>query len=129
MVAPSAMDHLETCGEVGFESRQHTLAPDRPAQCGPRKQACGVECRQRRVLVVHDQWDFGATEHNSVAALVLHSPYDLLMKRDCIGFEDPANQLIHDDTVDFVAFGDARTKVLEPAGFKLFRIDVTVDEP
>ena len=79
--------------------------------------------------VVKQQRQFGAAKHHGIAALIFHSSNDLLMKRDRIGFENTSNQLLHDDAIDFVAFGTARTQVLKTTGLEFFGIDIAVDEP
>src|SRR5258708_39905509 len=82
------------------------VAPlDRPAQRRPREQAGGIEGRQRRIRVVHDQRDLGAAEHDSVAALVFYPFDDSLKVSHGLALEHAVNQFIHDYAIDFFAFG------------------------
>jgi hypothetical protein len=92
----------------------------RAAQCGPRKQACGIQRGQWRIRIVHDQRDLGAAEHDGVAALVLHPSDHALEVGDGVEFEHAADQLIHDDAVDLFAFGGVRAYMLQSARGELF---------
>jgi hypothetical protein len=47
-----------------------------------REQARGVQYRQRRVLIVHDERNLGAAEHHGVTARISQPPDDLLMGGD-----------------------------------------------
>jgi hypothetical protein len=77
----------------------------------------------------HDQRRLGAAEHHGIAALVLHPCDDPLMIGDCFGLEDAVDQFIHDDAVDLVALGGARTHEREAARPELFRIGLAVHQP
>ena len=92
---------------------RHRPALHRPAQRRPRKQARGIERRQRGIRVVHDQRNLGAAEYDSVAALIFHPSDDPLKGSDRLGLEDAVNQLIHDDAIDFFAFGGVRAHILQ----------------
>jgi len=93
-----------------------------------REQPCGIERRQGRIRVIHDQRDLGAAEDDRVATLVLHPSDDPLKTSDRLGLEDAVNELIHDDAVDFFALGAVGTHVLHSARLELFRIDLALDE-
>lgn len=67
--------------------------------------------------------------YDRVAALFFHTADDHLKVSDRFGLEDVANQLIHDDPVDFFAFNSAWTHIVQSVRRKLFRIDFTVNEP
>jgi hypothetical protein len=101
----------------------------RPAQRRVRKQACGIERRQRRIHVVHDQRSLGAAEDDGVAALLFHPSDDPLMVSDCVGLEDPVNQLIHDDAIDFFPFRGVRAHIRQSARGESFWIDPALDQP
>jgi hypothetical protein len=100
-----------------------------PAQRRAREQACGIERRQRRIRVVHDQRDLSAAEYDSVAALVFHPSDDLLKVHDRLGLEDVTNQLIHDDAVEFFAFGAIRAHTLQSVRCESFWINLALDKP
>ncbi len=54
---------------------------NRPAQGGARKKARGIKRWQRRIRVVHDQGNFGTTEYDGVAALLIFHPSDDALKK------------------------------------------------
>src|SRR5207245_5772377 len=89
----------------------------------------GVERRQGRVRVVHDQRDLGAAEDDGVAALAFHARDDLLEVGDGGPRENTVNEFRHDDAIDLVAFLWGRTDVVQPARGELLRIDVALHEP
>src|SRR5207253_2541393 len=100
----------------------------RPAQRCPRKQACGIERRQRRIRVVHDQRNLGAAEYDGIATLIFHPSDNPLKVSDRLGLEDAVNQLIEDDAIDLFAFAGVRSHKLQPARGKFFWINLALDQ-
>ena len=46
-----------------------------------------------------------------------------------LGFKDTANQLVHDNAVDFFAFDRVRAHPFQSVRGELFRLDFTLHEP
>lgn len=93
------------------------------------EEACGVESGERRVGVVDEEWDLGATEDDGVAALVLEAGDDLLEGGDGFGFEDAIHELIEDDAVDGLALVRVGAEAVDSAGCKLVGVDIAFGEP
>ena len=69
-------------------------APDRPARRRARKQACGIERRQRRIRIVHDQRNLGAAEYHGITGFALHPPDDALKARDSLVGEEAIHHAV-----------------------------------
>ena len=50
------------------------------------------------------------------------------MVSDRLRLDDPIHQLIHDDPMDFFAFGGVRTHESEPVSCEFFGVDITLDK-
>src|SRR5438445_4335695 len=103
-IIPKAMSPEQNIG-ISKKERELDVRTmiHRATQGRPRKQARGIERRQRRIRVVHNQGDLSAPEDDGVASLLFHPPHDSLKVIDRLGLEVAANQLIHDDVIHFFA--------------------------
>src|SRR5205814_1326676 len=72
--------------------------------------------------------DLRAAQDHGVNAFVFHAAHDSLEVGDCFGPEDPGNQLLENDAIDFGAFRGVRPHVAEAARGQLLGIDLAVDQ-
>jgi hypothetical protein len=98
------------------------------AKCGLGQQASGIESRQGRVRVVHQQGDLGAAEHDGVAARLFHTRDDALMVSDRFGFEDAVNQFVQDDAIDFFALVGVRAHEFQTARGEFFGTSLSTSQ-
>jgi len=66
----------------------------RSAQGGARRQTGGVECRQRRIRIIHQQRDFGAAKDDSVTSFFFHLPHNPFEVVDCLRLENTVKKLV-----------------------------------
>src|SRR5689334_7180691 len=85
---------------IGADKISHS---QRVAQGGAGQEARGVEGRQRRIVVLHQERNFGAAEDDGVAAVFFHLLDDALKALHRLGREDSVHQLVHDDVMDLLA--------------------------
>lgn len=88
-----------------------------------------VESGQRRIIVVHDEGNFGTAEDDGIASLVLHARDGALMEGDSLGGEDSADQFLHDEAVDLITLGRGGAQAFNAERGKLIGVDAAVDEP
>jgi hypothetical protein len=94
-----------------------------------RKQSRGIESWQWGIQVIHDQRDLGAPEYNRVAASILHLSDDTLKVHNGLGCENAIDQLIHDEAINFFAFGGVWTHIRQAPFHESIWIDIALYEP